>query len=328
MQKAFVTLKGALLEAWASNLDLNAVGVVSLRSPRHGKAFQDWVAKGYHGSMDYLKRTEDVRVDPENSFPWAKSVVVALMGYKTRFSPVWKSGKPPLGFLERHRFSCYGLGVDYHRLLKSRLLGLHAKMERAWRRKIRKRVFVDTGPVLERDYAAMAGLGWIGKNTCFIHPQLGSYVFLGVMLLDLPCFSEEAGDGGQCGGCTRCLEVCPTGALKGPYRLDARRCIAYLTIEHKNDFLPEEARNIGPWLAGCDLCQAVCPWNVRSPYAKLAEVYPDPRLWEASLGDLEGLNPDAYGMLVHNKALDRVGYGQFLRNVGAVRENLRTSVNP
>jgi epoxyqueuosine reductase len=322
VQKARITLDVTLLKAWALRLGLDTIGILPLRTPRYGEAFLDWIAKGYHGSMGYLKRTAWVRVDPENSFPWAKSIVVALISYKTSASPVWKSGKPPLGFLGRPWLSCYCLGVDYHLLLKSRLLWLHAGIERAHGRKIRKRVFVDTGPILERDYAMMAGLGWIGKNTCFIHPKLGSYVFLGVMLLELPCVSEDRGDSRQCGSCIRCLEACPTRALEMPYRLDSKRCIAYLTVEHKEGFLPEESQRIGPWLVGCDVCQAVCPWNVRSSFARRPEVYPDSRLWQASLRDLERLDPNSYGVLVQNKALNRVGYSQFRRNLGAVRKNL------
>jgi len=129
VQKACVTLDGTLLKTWALRLGLDAVGISPLQNPRHREAFLDWVAKGHHGSMGYLKRTARVRVDPQSFFPWAKSILVALMSYKTAASPVWKSGKPPLGFLDRPRFSCYGLGVDYHRLLKTRLLWLHAVIE-------------------------------------------------------------------------------------------------------------------------------------------------------------------------------------------------------
>jgi epoxyqueuosine reductase len=276
--------------------------------------------------MGYLKRTAKVRMYPEEAFPWARSLVVALLSYKTPESPSWKTGSIPENFNSLPRLSCYALGEDYHRLLKERLLLLHGLLERLARKGIKKRIFVDTGPLLEREYTAMAGLGWVGKNTCLIHPRLGSYVFLGTMLLDteLPDsqeFAEIIED--RCGACTRCLDANPTGANQKPYLLDANRCISYLTVEHKEAFQGSEASLLGPWLCGCDVCQAVCPWNVRASLAVSPEVYPDPCLCRVDLQRLEELDLHAYTMLTRGKAFDRVGWAQFQRNLRAVSSNLK-----
>lgn len=279
-----------------------------------------------HASMGYLGRTAGVRMDPQKAFPWARSVVVAALSYKTPASPLWKTGRPPEGFSSLPRISCYTLGEDYHLLLKKRLRMLHGCLVELAGKYLKNRIFVDTGPILERDHAAMAGLGWIGKNTCLIHPKLGSYVFLGVMLLDMELAGyKECSETmeGRCGNCTRCLEACPTGALHRPYRLDSNRCIAYLTLEHKEAFQGGEASLLGPWVCGCDVCQAVCPWNVRASYAASPEVYPDPNLSRMDPRRLRKLDLNAYTTLTHDKAFSRVGWSQFQRNLRAVSTNLK-----
>lgn len=315
-----------MLSELGRSVGLDATAIGRLRNPIHRDAYYDWLQKGMHASMGYLKRTLNVRMNPEEAFPWARSVVVAMLSYKTPQSPLWKTGTPPENFNSLPRLSCYALGEDYHRLLKERLLLLHGLLERLAGKSLQRRIFVDTGPLLEREHTTMAGLGWIGKNTCLIHPRLGSYVFLGTMLLDIELsdsqeFAEIIED--RCGACTRCLDACPTEAIQKPYLLDASRCISYLTVEHKEAFQGSEARLLGPWLCGCDVCQAVCPWNVRASLAVSPEVYPDPCLYGVDLQRLEELDLHAYTMLTRGKAFDRVGWAQFQRNLRAVSSNLK-----
>ena len=239
----------AKAEAFALGFDL--VGIAVLGPVETAPALRDWLARGYAGEMAYIARGADKREDTARPVPGARSAVVVALDY---------GGREPSGPVAR-----YARGDDYHEVMVDRLNELHRRLEAEVRHPIGGKAYVDTGPVLERDLARRAGLGWFGKNTMLVNPRLGSFFFLGALFLDLEMEPDEPFAADHCGTCTRCLDACPTGALVEPRRLDARRCISYLTIEQRGPIAEEfhDAIAEGGLLYGCDICQDVCPWNVR-----------------------------------------------------------------
>lgn len=215
-------------------------------------AYEDWLRQGYHGEMEYLARHLELKADPTRLLPEAASVILVTKSYVPPRSPH--------GVFPTLRLAAYARGRDYHEEFGDELRALAAHL---------KTLFPDAGfragtdslPVLERDFARQAGLGWIGKNTCLIDRGRGSFFFLGAILSTLPVRTEVAPVPDFCGTCTRCLEACPTGALESPRNLNATKCISYWTIEAKADPPPELSARFGDWFFGCDLCQSVCPWN-------------------------------------------------------------------
>ena len=249
------------VKAQAYGLGFDLVGITSLGPAETASAFDDWVARGYAGTMSYLPRGAEKRRDTRLPYPGATTAIVVAMSY---------GGAEPSGPIAR-----YARGDDYHDVMVERLDELHAWLGEELAAPVQGKAYVDTGPILERDLARRAGLGWFGKSTMLINPRLGSYFFLGALLVnvELPADAPFAED--RCGTCTRCLDACPTGALVAPRSLDATRCVSYLTIELRGA-IPEELREpIGGLLYGCDVCQDVCPWNEKfaaglaegSPYA-------------------------------------------------------------
>ena len=232
----------------ARELGFDPVGITRLGPATTHDAFARWLANGYAGEMGYLERGAEKRRDTRLPFPGARSAIVVGLDY---------GGREPSGPVAR-----YARGDDYHEIMVDRLDTLHRWLETETGAPIQGKAYVDTGPILERDLARRAGLGWIGKNTMLVNPRRGSYFFLGALLLDLDLVADEPFDADRCGTCTRCLDACPTDALIAPGELDARRCISYLTIEHRSEIAAELRPLIGDHLYGCDICQEVCPWNV------------------------------------------------------------------
>jgi epoxyqueuosine reductase len=234
-------------QAYALGFDL--AGIARLGPADTREHFDRWLAAGHAGEMHYLERNAEKRRDSRLPVPGARSAVVVALDY---------GGREPPGPVAR-----YARGDDYHDVMTAKLRDLHHRIEQRQGQKIHGKPYVDTGPILERDLARRAGLGWFGKNTNLIHPKLGSYFFIGSLLLDLELQPDEPFAEEHCGTCTRCLEACPTEAFVEPGVLDARRCISYLTIELPGE-IPEELHEaIGERLYGCDVCQEVCPWNVK-----------------------------------------------------------------
>ena len=234
-------------QAYALGFDL--VGIASLGEVETAGYYDEWVARGCEGEMGYMARDPHLRHDTRLPHPGAVSAIVVGMDYG--------GGEPP-GPVAR-----YARGDDYHDLMKERLRALHAWLATALGREVDARPYVDTAPILERDLARRAGLGWFGKNTNLINPQRGSFFFIGSLFVALELQPSAPFEADRCGNCTRCLDACPTDAFDGPRQLDARKCISYLTIEHRGE-IPEALRPLlGELLYGCDICQDVCPWNVK-----------------------------------------------------------------
>jgi len=228
------------------------VAIGPAEPPDHGGQLRTWIEAGYAGSMGYLERRLEERLDPDRVLPGAASVVCVALNYF--------QGEPTDSSWAA--VARYAWGCDYHDVMAPRLERLATFLADACG--ARSRAYVDTGPVLERDLSARAGLGWIGKNTMLLHPELGSWFFIGV-LLTTARLDHGAPLPDRCGSCSACLDACPTDAFVAPYVLDARRCISYLTIEHRGPIDPTLHAAMGSWQFGCDACQTVCPWNRKAP---------------------------------------------------------------
>ena len=237
------------IKAQAFGLGFDLAGIARLGPVETANAFDEWVARGYVGDMHYLQRWADKRRDTRLPFPGVTSAIVVAMDY---------GGKTPSGPVAR-----YARGVDYHEVMGEKLETLHEWIAAQIGQPVRGKAYVDTGPLLERDLARRAGLGWFGKNTMLINPGLGSFFFLGALLVDIELQPDEAFEADRCGTCTRCLDACPTDALVAPRVLDATRCISYLTIELKGEIAEALREPMGSLVYGCDICQDVCPYNVK-----------------------------------------------------------------
>jgi epoxyqueuosine reductase len=233
----------------ARSLGFDLVGITSLGPVETAPHFDEWVAAGYDGDMAYLARGAEKRQDTRRPFEGVSSAVVVGMNY---------GGTQPPGPVAR-----YARGDDYHDIMVDKLRALHRWIEETVGHAVRGKAYVDTGPILERDLARKAGLGWFGKNTTLINPELGSFFFIGSLLLDLELRADAPFATNHCGTCTRCLDACPTNAFVAPHVLDATRCISYLTIEQKGPIAETLREAIGERVYGCDTCQDVCPWNVK-----------------------------------------------------------------
>jgi epoxyqueuosine reductase len=302
----------------AHRLGFELVGISAVRPPPHEQSFAQWLRQGLAGELDYLKRTELMRRDPRELVPWAVSVVSVGMNYYTGFSRSAPSSKPE-GWISR-----YAWGDDYHDLMKQRLESLLDRINRLDRGSVQGRAFVDSGPVLERDFAGIAGLGWIGKNTHLISPKKGSWFFLGELFLDLPlAYDRPIRD--RCGRCDLCLKACPTGAFVGPYVLDARRCISYLTIELKG-WMPRALRPlVGNHIFGCDICQEVCPYNAKAGATSEPAYLPRAGLHAPELIPFLALNEDEFRQRFRGSPILRAKRRGFLRNVAVALGNLKSA---
>jgi epoxyqueuosine reductase len=240
----------------ARDLGFDLVGVTPAVTPEGVTHLREWLQRGYAGEMGYMQLHAAAREHPRNVLEGVRSLIVVAMNYRT--------AEPTAPGPLEGRVSRYAWGEDYHRIMRQRLkqLGDFLRNELPG---CRTRAVVDTAPLLERDFARLAGIGWVGKNTVLINKRLGSWLFLGALLTDVELDYDQPHAADHCGTCTRCLDACPTHAFVGPHRLDSRLCISYLTIELRGP-IPKELRSgVGDWLFGCDVCQEVCPWNRKAP---------------------------------------------------------------
>jgi epoxyqueuosine reductase len=267
---------------------------------------RDWIAAGHHGTMGYLERMVDAKERPDRAFPDFRTIVVAVLDYGESIPP---HPDPKIGNISR-----YALGDDYHDVMKRRLLDAADRL-RAARPGLATRAFVDTGPVNEKLVASRAGLGFVGKHTNLIDHARGSYFFLGLLLLDVDLPPTGPEEPSRCGLCVACIPACPTGAIIAPYSLDARRCISYLTIEHRGA-IPRDLRPfIGHRIFGCDDCQEVCPWNRFAQRDPPEPFRPRDGLRTRSLEEWLALDEVGWRRTFRRSAVKRAGYLGFLRNV-------------
>jgi epoxyqueuosine reductase len=302
-------------EALRFGFDL--VGMSAVTPAPHEQSFAQWLREGFAGKLDYMKRTERLRRDPHTLVPWAVSIISVGMNYHTSFTRPEPS-REPKGWISR-----YAWGDDYHDLMKRKLEALLGRVRELHDGPVEGRAFVDSGPVLERDFAGVAGLGWIGKNTHLISPKKGSWFFLGELFLDLPlAYDRPLRD--RCGKCDLCLKACPTAAFVGPYLLDARRCISYLTIELKG-WMPRHLRPlVGNHIFGCDICQEVCPYNVKANATAEAAFGPRPGLYAPQLIPLLSLGAAEFRRRFRGSPILRAKRRGFLRNVAVALGNIKS----
>lgn len=299
------------LKVKAESLGFDLFGVTDTRAPDHLEHYRLWLAEGCQGEMGYLERHLPLKAEPRQLLPEARSILVVGLSY-------YRPDPPP----QAYRIARYARGDDYHGFMKSMLeaLGRALSAERpgtSWR------AFVDSGPMLERELAQRAGLGWIGKNTCLIHPQRGSFFLLGCLLTSLAIEPDKPFSRFHCGSCTRCIDACPTGAIEAPHWLDARKCISYWTIEQR-ETIPEPLRaSFGDWAFGCDICQEVCPWNLRfAQFTEQPEFYPREWMGTAPLAELLQLTAHAFELKIAPRSpVKRPKYRGFLRNLAIVAGN-------
>jgi len=296
------------------------VGIARAEPLEDFERYCAWLDRGFHGDMAYLEQGAEARRDPRSLLPKAQSVVVCGLNYLTPhpFRIPQESGDQPV--ISRHAW-----GRDYHVVVRRRLKRLLRLIEEHVGRAVRARLCVDTAPLLERALAARAGLGWIGKNNCLIHPVFGSFLFLGELVLDIELMPDEP-IGNRCGRCARCLSACPTQALAAPHLLDARRCIAYLTIEHRGPIESGLALRMGARVYGCDACQEVCPWNRRAQQrlaTNVREFWPASHLANVQFGVFIFENESEFRCFFTGGPIRRLRWETWQRNLVIAFQNAR-----
>jgi epoxyqueuosine reductase len=300
------------IKAEARRLGFDLVGVTSPDPPPHLDVYKRWLQLGRNGEMKYLERVNTVerRSDPRKILPQCRSILVVGINYAR------DKGVGPEPTL---KIASYALGEDYHEVLPSRLQVLCDFIERKTGSTLVHRIYTDTGPILERELAQRAGLGWIGKNTCLINPERGSYFLLGEILIGLELEPDQPFEKDHCGSCTRCIEACPTGCILPDRTLDASKCLSYLTIEQKG-VIPQELRSsMGSWIFGCDICQQVCPWNLRfARPTRESSFFPRSFLDHCSLEDFLSLTEESFREKLRGSPLKRPKLSGILRNAAVV----------
>jgi epoxyqueuosine reductase len=305
----------AELKRRALQLGFAAAGIAPLEPNAHANEFDQWLGAGYAGTMTYLHRQAEKRRDPRLIMPGARSAVVTLTNY---FHEAHSTNTPD--DVRSTRVAQYAWSADYHTVLAPRLEQL-AGILRDLVPGAQTRCYVDAGPLPERELAQLAGLGWIGKNMMLIHPRIGSFTFIGVVLTDVQLEADVPFAGEHCGTCRRCLDACPTNAFVAPGVLDARRCISYVTIEHRGAFDAGQETMLGEWLFGCDVCQDVCPWNVKFAVPTGdPELAPRAALRQPDTVLLRDIDDAAFDREFGDTPLSRPGARGMRRNAAAIRE--------
>ncbi len=330
------TLNAQEVRAWALDAGFTEAGLIQLPYAgveRDAARFEEWIAHGSAGKMHYLERRNEegqlLRARVDTPFPWARSAIVLFALYNSTRVRSIDNVPTASAWIARYALSSkkgaagHSVPSDYHKVLKKRLEKLEQRLHEELG-EFEARSFVDTGPVVERSLATAAGLGWSAKNTCLIHPKLGSYGFLSVLLTSLEFTPKVettkllAAD--RCGTCRRCIEACPTAALT-PYKMDTTRCISYLTIEHKGAIAEELMPAMGRQVFGCDICQEVCPWNRKAPLATDPDLALREELVNPSLDWLASLNEPDFETAFNGSPVRRAGFKGLRRNIAIAMGN-------
>ncbi len=335
----------------ARALGFSAVGISEAKElVEEARRLEAWLEAGMHGEMHYMEENFDKRVNPKKLMPECQSVVSVIANYYTltKHETPKHSGEPNKAANKneaykeekarraekrekrtltdksepgRGRLSIYATRADYHMVLKQKLLELFDYITELVG-EVNGRAFVDSAPMLDKAWAARAGLGWIGKHTNLINREIGSYFFIGSLLLDCKLDVDTPMPKNYCGTCTACIDLCPTKAIVAPYQVDARKCISYLTIELKRNFTQEEKTMLGEWLFGCDICQEVCPWTRFSKPTELLEFAPKPELEALSEREILEMTKSSFRRIFGETPVFRTGLRRLKRNAEAVQENL------
>lgn len=309
------------IKEWGRELGFQQVGITGIDLGEHEVHLQRWLDAGYQGEMDYMAAHGSKRSRPAELVPGTLRVVSLRMDYLPGDTEMARRLAEP----EQAYVSRYALGRDYHKLIRKRLQQLAERIQTVVGQ-FGYRAFVDSAPVLEKAIARQAGLGWIGKNTLVLNRKAGSYFFLGELFVDVPLPVDEPHGSEHCGRCSACLDICPTGAFVAPYRLDARRCISYLTIELKGS-IPEELRApIGNRVFGCDDCQIVCPWNRFARSTEQGDFQPRHGLDNTALADLFLWTEEEFLGRTEGSPLRRAGYERWLRNLAVGLGNAPSTI--
>jgi epoxyqueuosine reductase len=316
-ERETLTERSAWVKEQARAVGFDMAGIAAAEPAATRGAYRDWLAAGMAGEMGYMSRDPERREDPAVVLPEARAVVVVALRYRPADEAAAERADPGRGQVAR-----YALGEDYHDVMLARLRELLGRVRARYGEEVAGRAYVDTGPLLERDLAQRAGLGWFGKNTNLLHRRLGSYFFLGALLVGLE-LAPDVPATAHCGTCRRCLDACPTGAFVAPYVLDARRCISYLTIELKGP-IPRDLRPlIGNWIYGCDICQEVCPWNRKAPPTEEPAFGPRDGLQAPELIPLLRLTEAEFRERFRGSPIKRAKRRGLLRNVAVALGNAR-----
>ena len=308
-----------MIKAEAYRLGFQLVGVTRPDPPAHFDVYADWLAQGHHAGMGWMgtDRARQRRADPLRILPECQSILVLGIRYPKIPSASHDDGEVS------GRIASYSLGDDYHDILPLRLRRMVATIEEWVGNPVPNRWYTDTGPILERELAQKAGLGWIGKNTCLINQEMGSYFLLAEILLGIELAYDDPVTQDHCGSCTRCLDHCPTACIRSDRTIDANRCISYFSIEHKG-YIPQELRpRMGTWIFGCDICQQVCPWNRKVGNLDVdPALSPRPEILSSELADDLSLTPQEFNRRFKGNPIKRTKRRGYLRNVAIVLGNM------
>ena len=304
------------IKAYAHQVGFDLIGITPATASPNGQAYTDWIAQGFAGEMGYLERGVEKRQHPDYVLPGVRSLIVVAMNYRCPDAEAIPDDQP------RGKIAQYARGLDYHDVMKEKLLAVLEFTQREANEPVQGKVYVDTGPILERDFAARAGLGWYGKHTNLIHKRMGSWLLLGEVLVDIELDYDRPATA-HCGTCTLCLEACPTEAIIAPYVVDARKCISYHTIELKGP-IPDAYRSMmGNRIFGCDDCQDVCPWNRRAPVTQESTFLPRPWTELPGLIELLQLTPETFRTYFKGSPIKRSKRRGLLRNTAVALGNTK-----